>query len=81
MANRDLLKTIDKAKTMINPRYDLGARAWVELGDIARNEPLDGVSCAFLYGYAMGYRACKTESKSSAGERPPTERSDNDPNR
>ena len=63
MAHRDLQKTTERARAIVNPKYDIGARAWVELGDMAKEKPLEAVGDAFLYGYMMGYRACKAEQK------------------
>ena len=63
MAKRDMRKIIEKTRLTVAGQYDMRAGDLVELGEMAKENPCEAVGDAFLYGYAMGRRALKAETK------------------
>lgn len=66
MAKRDMRKIIEQTRLTVAGQYDMRAGELVELGEMAKEKPVEAVGEAFLYGYAMGQRALKAEQKTKS---------------
>lgn len=65
MSARNLQKIIDETKGKINPAYDMGGPEIQFFYDKLHNgtDLWDIIAMAFHFGYAMGTRAAKAETK------------------
>ena len=50
-------------KVVSSERYALRESEWIQLAEMARENPIDATSLTFDYGLAKGYRAAKAEAK------------------
>lgn len=63
MANLDVIKLIEKARDLINTRYDMEVRDIKAILANRHSEPIGVAIDSFAFGYIQGVKAAKAEMK------------------
>lgn len=68
MSRRNVKKTIDESRFLINDYYDISVSELIEIVDMS-NTKIDSVANGFLFGYVLGSRAERKRQKSASGRK------------
>lgn len=58
MSKRNVKKTIEDSRCLVNDRYDITVSELIEIAGISETK-IDSAANGFLFGYALGCRAEK----------------------
>ena len=62
MSRRNVKKTIESSRKLVNDYYDITVSEMIEISEISETK-IDAVANGFLFGYALGSRAAQAQQK------------------